>query len=179
MNVWQSLSQVPRRLEGRGEPTLRTRGAGPGQTGEALILEARHAGHRTVLADARRAAGNRGTPPSAACPCLISSRVNVSRREARTSAGQGEFPPAQHSAAWPTSYLDFLAAPECGHIVAAHEGLESAARQRGRSIRTDLCADCVSEMADPDQDPGCHGQKKSLTFRRTTGGHGRPYGAHR
>jgi hypothetical protein len=42
---------------------------------------------------------------------------------------------AQHLTARPTEDLDFFTAPESGHVLAARDALEAAARQRGWSVQ--------------------------------------------
>ena len=44
---------------------------------------------------------------------------------------------AQHLTARPTEDLDFFTAPERGHVPAARDALEAAARQRGLDDRAD------------------------------------------
>ncbi|HMD93112.1 MAG TPA: nucleotidyl transferase AbiEii/AbiGii toxin family protein [Trebonia sp.] len=61
---------------------------------------------------------------------------------------------AQHLTARPTEDLDFFTAPECGHVPAARDALEAAARDRGWSTERIHDSDTFSRLVIRGDDAG-------------------------
>jgi predicted nucleotidyltransferase component of viral defense system len=61
---------------------------------------------------------------------------------------------AQHLTARPTEDLDFFTAPESGHVLAARDALEAAARQRGWSVQRIHDSDTFCRMVIRSADAG-------------------------
>ena len=76
------------------------------------------------------AAGN-GRPGLPAFPAGGGQGVLRAARQRGLPAGRGAALLAQHLTARPTEDLDFFTTPERGHVSAARDALEAAARQRG------------------------------------------------